>query len=178
MTDPSPASSDRPAGRPRRSFLGVFVRVLVLGIGVAVVGATMASCATRPPRLSSVDAVQRLDGLDRDWPGLDGQVDIAWDEHLIPFISAGSDRDAAYAIGLVHAPLRLGQMELLRRVSQGRFSEMGGPMGEAHTDVGEAVKAAARAAGRNDLVLALGSFVLAGEVKSFVRSATKQDGSR
>ncbi|MEM7754172.1 MAG: penicillin acylase family protein [Planctomycetota bacterium] len=112
----------------RRSFRGVFLRVLALGLGVVGLGAVLASCATRPPALGSIDGVARLDGLDRAWPGLDGEVEIVWDEHLIPFITAGSDADAAYAMGLVHAHLRLAQMELFRRVSQGRFSEMGGPL--------------------------------------------------
>ena len=63
--------------------------------------------------------------------GLDlfGKVEVLWDDHQIPFILASDDRDAAYALGLVHAHLRLAQMEMLRLVSQGRLSEWIGPFG-------------------------------------------------
>ena len=50
-------------------------------------------------------------------------VEIRWNEHLVPFIEATSDRDLAVALGLVHAHLRLAQMELLRRIAQGRLAE-------------------------------------------------------
>jgi penicillin amidase len=55
-------------------------------------------------------------------------VDIRWNEHLVPFIEAQSDRDLAVALGLVHGHLRLAQMELLRRIAQGRLSEVLGPV--------------------------------------------------
>src|SRR5436190_5977607 len=42
----------------------------------------------------------------------------------MPFIAAESDRDLAVALGLVHAHLRLAQMEMLRRIAQGRLSEV------------------------------------------------------
>ncbi|MBD3257403.1 penicillin acylase family protein [candidate division GN15 bacterium] len=57
----------------------------------------------------------------------DGDVTVYWDEHQIPFIHAESDRDAALALGLVHAHLREGQVAVFKRVSQGRLSEMAGP---------------------------------------------------
>jgi penicillin G amidase len=56
-------------------------------------------------------------------------VTIHWDEHQIPFIKAETDRDLAVALGLVHAHLRLGQIEMMRRLSQGRVAEMIGPLG-------------------------------------------------
>src|SRR3954471_2996327 len=51
-------------------------------------------------------------------------VEIRWNEHLVPFIDATSDRDLAVALGLVHAHLRLAQMELLRRIARGRLAEL------------------------------------------------------
>ena len=52
-----------------------------------------------------------------------------------------------------------------------RFREGGDRMCEWREDVGDAVRAAAGAvSGPNDAILALGSFVLAGEVKSFLAS--------
>lgn len=52
---------------------------------------------------------------------------IHWDEHQIPFIEARNDEDLAAALGLVHAHLRLGQLEMMRRASQGRIAEAIGP---------------------------------------------------
>ena len=54
---------------------------------------------------------------------------IHWDEHQIPFIEADNDDDLAVALGAVHAHLRLGQMELLRRLATGRIAEVVGPLG-------------------------------------------------
>ena len=62
----------------------------------------------------------------RDLP-LNGRVAIHWDRHQIPFIEAEHDEDLAFALGLVHAHLRLGQMEFFRRVVRGRLTESGGP---------------------------------------------------
>src|SRR5882672_22191 len=56
-------------------------------------------------------------------------VTICWDDHQIPFIEAQSDEDLSAALGIVHAHLRLGQMELMRRLAQGRLSEMVGQFG-------------------------------------------------
>lgn len=55
-------------------------------------------------------------------------VTIHWDKHQVPFITAGHDDDLAFTLGLVHAHLRLGQMELLRRIASGRLSEIAGPI--------------------------------------------------
>lgn len=57
-------------------------------------------------------------------------VTIHWNAQAVPFIEAETDRDAAFALGLVHAHLRLGQMEVLRRVSQARLQEMAGPIAQ------------------------------------------------
>ena len=54
-------------------------------------------------------------------------VRIRWNTHAVPYIEAESDADAAYALGLVHAHLRLAQLQVMKRVAQGRLSEMLGP---------------------------------------------------
>ena len=56
-------------------------------------------------------------------------VTIRWNERQVPFIEAETDDDAAFALGLVHAHLRLGQMAALRMLARGRLSEMIGPFG-------------------------------------------------
>jgi penicillin amidase len=55
-------------------------------------------------------------------------VQIYWNPHKVPYIEAQNDADLAFGFGLVSAHLRMGQMEFLRRISQFRFSEMGGPV--------------------------------------------------
>lgn len=54
-------------------------------------------------------------------------VRIRFDRHQIPFVEGESDRDVAVALGMTHAHLRLGQMEITRRLARGRLSELLGP---------------------------------------------------
>jgi penicillin amidase len=55
------------------------------------------------------------------------EVEIIRDRWGVPHIFAQSEADAAYALGYCHAQDRLFQMELSRRVSQGRLAELLGP---------------------------------------------------
>ncbi len=90
---------------------------------------------------------QRLAAMPREGAPLDSAVAISWNQHLVPFIDAQTDHDLAVTLGLVHAHLRLAQMELLRRLAQGRLAEVLGPPAIAidHTfrllDPGKAVAA-------------------------------------
>ncbi len=69
-------------------------------------------------------------------PGFDGTIrlsgptapiEIGRDESGIVTIHAGSETDAAFALGYVHAQDRLFQMDLTRRLGAGRLSEIIGP---------------------------------------------------
>ena len=53
---------------------------------------------------------------------------MRWDDRLVPFIEAQTDRDAAVAMGAVHGHLRLGQIETMRRIATGRLAEALGPV--------------------------------------------------
>lgn len=57
-------------------------------------------------------------------PGLKEEVKISFDNYGIPHISAQNEPDAFFALGYTHASERLFQMELLRRLSQGRLAEI------------------------------------------------------
>jgi penicillin G amidase len=59
--------------------------------------------------------------------GLSGPVDITYDGDWVPRIHAGSEVDAATALGFLHARDRMFQMELMRRAASGRLSEIAGP---------------------------------------------------
>ena len=54
--------------------------------------------------------------------GLDGPVDITIDQDGIARIKAGTERDAAAALGYAHARERLFQMELVRRLAMGQLA--------------------------------------------------------
>ena len=58
--------------------------------------------------------------------GLDATVEIVRDAHAIPHIYASSPRDAAFAMGYVHAQDRLWQLEMQRRIGQARLAEVVG----------------------------------------------------
>lgn len=55
-----------------------------------------------------------------------GPVSVGFDADGIPLISAGSELDAATALGFIHARDRMFQMELTRRATTGRLSEIAG----------------------------------------------------
>ena len=58
--------------------------------------------------------------------GLSGAVDVTFDADGVARIRAGSELDAAAALGFVHARDRMFQLELLRRAASGRLSELAG----------------------------------------------------
>lgn len=88
----------------------------------------LSGCALLAPLPEETSLSERLDLLPTTGLPLDASVTIRWDDHQIPFIDAQTDGDAAFALGLVHAHLRLGQMAILKRIAQGRIAEMGGPL--------------------------------------------------
>ena len=56
--------------------------------------------------------------------GLHKTVEIYRDDYGVPHIMATDDHDLFFAVGYVHAQDRLWQMELIRRVCEGRLSEI------------------------------------------------------
>jgi len=60
--------------------------------------------------------------------GMEDEVDIYFDEKGIPQIWAENEKDAWLAVGWLHASDRLFQMEITRRVSQGKLSEWFGDL--------------------------------------------------
>jgi penicillin amidase len=78
------------------------------------------------PRRQTIE--QRLAAMPQQRAPVDRTVEISWNRHLVPFIEAQTDHDLAVALGLIHAHFRLAQMELLRRLAQGRLAEVVGPL--------------------------------------------------
>ncbi|NRA67386.1 MAG: penicillin acylase family protein [Pseudobacteriovorax sp.] len=105
-----------------RVVAGVVMKLFVLLLFSAVLGGCSTLLTFPEPRSEG----QRLsDFPTKDWP-VKGKVSIYWHQNMIPFIEAENDLDCAFAIGVVQAHLRLGQLEMFRRLSAGRLSESGG----------------------------------------------------
>ena len=73
-------------------------------------------------------ALPQLDGT-RTVAGLQQPVEIVRDRWGVPHIFAGSDEDAYFALGYVHAQDRLFQLDLSRHAGQGRLAELVGEPG-------------------------------------------------
>ncbi len=114
------------AAKPAGSFPGRKRRNRLLPVGSAIVGSLLCGCALLAPLPEPTTVEERLAVFPTTGLLLQGRVVVHWNENQIPFIEADHDGDAAFVLGLVHAHLRLGQMEIYRRVSQGRIAEMGG----------------------------------------------------
>jgi penicillin G amidase len=98
--------------------------------GLALLGGYMlASRAWRVPPAGSVTLHQRLAALPLHGLPLAAAVTVHWDTHQIPFVEAENDTDLAVVLGALHVHLRWTQMEVMRRLSQGRLAEMIGPLG-------------------------------------------------
>ena len=63
--------------------------------------------------------------------GIGGTVTIARDTDGVPRITAGSERDAFFGLGFVHAQDRLWQMDFRRRLGSGRLAEIIGEKARA-----------------------------------------------
>ena len=120
---PRPGDGGRRGGFVARAAARYAARLCALVAMLAPAG-----CIMLAPLPRAATSEQRLANFPASAPApLHGRVDIHWDAYQIPFIVAEDDRDVPFAMGMVHAHLRLGQMEMLRRVSQGRLAEMFGP---------------------------------------------------
>ena len=100
-------------------------------------GSLLAGCALLTSLPPPADVKQRLAAIPRAGAPLDSPVRIYWSERQVPFVEAASDDDLAVALGIVHAHLRLGQMEVARRIARGRIAEMGGLLA---TDIDHALR--------------------------------------
>jgi penicillin G amidase len=94
-------------------------RLLRLVVGLVVVAA-LAGVWLFWRAMPASSGVEKL-------PGLSAEVRVWRDSYGVPHIFAASMDDAARAQGYVHASERLFQMEVQRRVGQGRLAEIFGP---------------------------------------------------
>ncbi|MCC5905711.1 MAG: penicillin acylase family protein [Balneolaceae bacterium] len=83
------------------------------------------SCTEEPQNFEEL-ALQSLAEIEGNFeiPGLESEVKILRDEWGIPHIYAENQRDLFFAQGFVQAQDRLWQMDMWRRVNEGRLSEI------------------------------------------------------
>src|SRR3954464_3949714 len=93
--------------------VGKFFAGTGLAILVFLTGAFFQVRGALPPYSGHIEAA-----------GLKAPVEILRDKNAVPHIIAGSLEDAAFGLGYVHAQDRFWQMEFLRRLGQGRLSEL------------------------------------------------------
>lgn len=97
-----------------------------MALGALRFAAWLGVAAARPPEQGTVGLAERLAALPlRDAP-IKRPAVVRWNRCAVPFIEAEEDSDLPVLIGIVQAHLRLGQMEVFRRVAAGRISEMVG----------------------------------------------------
>ena len=56
--------------------------------------------------------------------GLTRPVEVLWDHHAVPHVSAFDEHDLFFTLGYLHAQERLRQMEINRRFFSGRMAEI------------------------------------------------------
>lgn len=90
--------------------------LLLISLSVLLVGGAGAYLWLRTS-LPTIDGSLALSGLEEP-------VTVTRDTDGIPHIKAASERDAYFALGVIHAQDRLWQMDFQRRLGQGRLSEV------------------------------------------------------
>ena len=100
-------------GLKKHPLLVRFVVWVCVPLGVLLVAAFVYLRGSLPPSHEEI-AVD----------GLGGRVQIVRDANGVPYVRAQSDRDAYFAMGYLHAQDRLWQLEMARRLAQGRLSEV------------------------------------------------------
>jgi penicillin amidase len=86
----------------------------------------LTGCAALKPAPKTMS--ERLAAFPRDGLPLEKPVTIRWNKYQVPFVEAETDRDLAFALGMVHGHLRLSEIRVLKQIVQGRISEMAGPV--------------------------------------------------
>ncbi len=95
------------------AFLGKFLVGTALALAVFLAGTYFHVRGALPSYSGKLEAA-----------GLKAPVEILRDKNAVPHIIAGSIEDASFALGYVHAQDRFWQMELMRRIGQGRLAEL------------------------------------------------------
>ncbi|MEO1121184.1 MAG: penicillin acylase family protein, partial [Pseudomonadota bacterium] len=96
-----------------------WLRRIFLAVGGVAIAATALSYYLASRSLPDYAADRIVDGPT-------AEIEIIRDERAVPHIFAKTEYDAYFGLGYVHAQDRLWQMELRRRMAQGRITELAG----------------------------------------------------
>lgn len=77
----------------------------------------------------NAESADHFEDISLSHPSLQGEVQVVFDDRLVPHIFAGSDEDMAFAQGYVQAMLRMWQMDMSMRDICGRLAEVVGERG-------------------------------------------------
>lgn len=122
----------------------------------------VASLVLLKNRLTLEDRLEEFEG--KKW-NTQKPVKISWDKYAIPYIKAQTDRDLFYATGVVQAHLRGAQLEIFRRLSQGRLSEL---IGKKAFDIDVFVRTVDVGRNAEDMIKSM-PFELKNHVKAFLK---------
>jgi len=110
-----------------KHILSIILKSLIYIITLLIIIILIPACPLIVSKPDTKTIAQRIESFPNGQLPVEKPITIYWNEHLVPFIEAETDEDGAFALGLVNAHLRLGQMELFRMIYQGRTAEMAGP---------------------------------------------------
>jgi penicillin G amidase len=120
----------RPAWRVIRVVIPLLVSVLLLGVLAFGYGPVPAlGPALDPSRgvwTSASGAALPTSGT-LTLPGLAHPVQVSFSSHGVPSVRAAGSRDLFLALGYLHAKFRLAEMDLERRLGEGRLAQLAGP---------------------------------------------------
>ena len=112
-------------------------RSIAAKLSTVAVAALVAGCSLLTSVPDEVSIQDRISQMPTAELNVEAPVEVRWNSNMVPWITAESDSDAAYALGYVHAHLRLGQMEIARRLASGRIAEIAGPLA---ADIDETIR--------------------------------------
>jgi penicillin G amidase len=108
--------------------LGVSAALLgVLGFGYGTIPALGPALDPARGAWTSATDGQPVTSQTLRLPGLASAVTVSFTKQGLASISARSDHDLFLALGYVHAKFRLSEMDLERRLGEGRLAQLGGP---------------------------------------------------
>lgn len=108
-----------------RSIRARSLRNRLLAPLAALCALTLSACDSAPPPVDSGDAGHPAPDL--ALPGLEGPVEVLYDDRGVPHIYATTTHDVLLAQGYLVSRDRFAQMELMRRSAVGRLAEIAGP---------------------------------------------------
>jgi penicillin amidase len=159
--------SNRSAGRRRGLGRSITALAGATVLTLLVTTVSMAGAGTLPPLGAALNPgtgvwTAAADGkLPADQtiklPGMDGTATVGFEANGVAHITAGTDADMFRAMGYTHARFRLFQMDLARRVAEGRLAEAVGGSAALTSDKYELDVGLVRAAQRDWRELPAGS---------------------